>query len=260
MKGYGNMNKKLSKKLLAMLCLALLAFSALTGCTKGSAAGESTDTDPSSAAVLSAYIVENDGNSLLVSSDDGLFFVSTENAAVEKNKKELSVSDLKTGMTVKIGYDGAVLESYPGQIANVETIKVISAENDKISLYKEAFKYIFDEREKLEDEKTIALDFSGLKSLSDSQKNALEYVLSNYFSTKTEADVIRGSYEELSLHGRIKDYDFPEGVILSAKENDNGSFSINWWKSGLCASGFDNCTAKLHGGEWKINYDGAWIS
>lgn len=250
----------MKRKIIALCCLLALVISVFVGCVKGSAANEDPTADPKSAAVLSAYVVEKSGNDILISSNEGLLFVSCDKVAIEKDGKELSFSDIKPGMTVKIGYDGAVLESYPGQIANTETIKVISQEEDKISLYKEAFEYIFDNREKLENEKTIALDFSGITSLSDEQKNALEYVLSNYFRSKTDADVIRSSYEELSNHGRIKDYYFKNGIILSATENKNGTFNISWWKSGLCASGFESCKAKMSGDKWKISYGDAWIS
>lgn len=250
----------MKRKIIALCCLLALVISAFVGCAKSSAANEDPSTDPKSAAVLSAYVVEKGNNDILVSSNEGLFFVSCNGAAIEKDGKELAFSDIKPGMTVKIGYDGAVLESYPGQIQNTETIKVVSQEKDKISLYKEAFEYIFDNREKLENEQTIALDFSGITSLSDAQKNALEYVLGNYFRSKTDADVIRSSYEELSMHGRIKDFYFKNGILLSATENQNGSFNISWWKSGTCASGFENCKAKTVGDSWKISYGDAWIS
>ncbi len=252
----------MKRKIISLVCLFALVLSVFTACTKGAAANNEKTSDPKSSAVLSAYIVEANKKTktLLVSSNDGLLFVSADNAVVEKDGKTLSYEDLKPGMTVKIGYDGSVLESYPGQISNIETIKVVSQEDDKISLFKEMFIHIYENREKLEDETTIALDFTKITSLSKEQKAALFYVLGNYFSTKTEADVIESSYEELKKHGRLKDeYSFPGGIILSVGENEDGTFSGSWWKSGLCASGF-NCTAKMKNGEWKINYGEFWIS
>ncbi len=253
----------MKKRIISLACLFALVLTVFTACTKGAAASDGKTSDPKSAAVLSAYVVETNQKSktLLVGSSDGLNFVYTENAVIEKDGKTLSFEDIKPGMTVKIGYDGCVLESYPGQIPNTETIKVVSQEDDKISLFKKMFMYIFENKEDLEDETTIALDLTKITSLSQEQKTALIYVLSNYFFGKTDADVIEGSYEELKNSGRLKDdCSFPGGIILSVGENEDGTFFGSWWKGGLCASGFDKAKAKMKNGEWIIDYGSFWIS
>ncbi|MDO4379958.1 MAG: hypothetical protein Q4D20_03695 [Clostridia bacterium] len=250
----------MKRKIIASILLFAVVLTAFSGCTKGSAANENPSSAPQSGNSFSGYIVENTGKDLLVASKDGLDFVSTESAKIQRDGKELSALDLKPGMTVKIDFDGTVLETYPGQIPNVGSITVTAEEEDKISLFKEAFIHIFETRENLGEEKTIALDFSKITSLSDEQICALEYVLENYFSSKTKANVIRGSYEELEKNGVIKDNFFPDGIILSLSEEKGNKFSVSWWKGGTCASGFSDCTAKMKNGEWVINYGDAWIS
>lgn len=255
------MNKKFqSKKSIALLCLALLLALTLTACTRSAAAN--SDPTKTSAATLSGYLVENDNGSLLVSSEDsGLYFVSAETALVKKGGSELSVSELKPGMTLSIGYDGAVLESYPAQF-NAQTIVVTEETDDKISLYAQALRHIYEDGERMDSEKTIFLDLTKLTSLSDGQKNALAYVMSNYYHTKTEADVVRSSYEELESQGRLKDGAIKDGVIFSVKDSESkkGAFAVSQWWGPLGASGFGECTAKFKDGAWSINYGGAWIS
>lgn len=248
----------MKRKIIASVLLFALVLTVFVGCTKGKAADDKKE--PQDEPTLSGYVIENTSGNILVSSEDGLTFVSTEGAKIMNGQKEISASELKPGMNVKITYDGAVLESYPGQIPNTRTIKVMSQENDKVSLYKKAVIHTYEEREKLGEEKTIALDFSEITSLDEDQKNALEYVLGNYFATKTDANVIRGSYKELEKNGVIKNNAFNDGIILSVSEKGENKFSVGWWKSGTCASGFSDCTAKIKSGEWVINYGDAWIS
>ncbi len=254
----------MKRKTIVSLCVLLLALSVLSGCTVGKATGK--DDSPSgktSAAELTAYVVENNNGSLLVTGEEGLLFVSTDTATVEKDGKTISNTDLESGMTVKIGYSGNILETYPGRINDAETVLVVSQQADKVSLYTQALKYIFDDSEENKNKKTIAIDLTGISSLDESKKSAIEYLLKNYVFSFGEKNVIRSSYDELMAQGRITDdynFDDGDGVIISLKENENDSFAISWWIGGLCASGCDNCTAKFSGGEWKINYTGFWIS
>lgn len=251
----------MKRKIISLILIFTLVVSVFVGCTNSTAANANPSSELKSRSNLSAYVVENNNGELLVSSKEcGLIFVSTKPAKLKENGKEISASEIKPGMTVKIGFDGAILESYPGQIPNTETVTVVARQDDRISLFKEAFEHIYENREELEDEKTIALDFSKITSLSDEQKSALEYLLRNYFSTKTEANVIIANLQDLEERGAVKNLCFPGGILLSVEEKDEKTLSVRWWKSGLCASGFDDCTAKLSGDGWKIDYGAAWIS
>ena len=252
------MKRKISV-VFAITCI-LFAFSLLlTGCTKGSAADTTPPGETEDENTLSAYVVKNSGNSLLVTADSGLYFVSLDGVKVFKNSKELESGNLSAGMSVLIGYDGNILESYPAQIASAHTVKIVSEAEDKISLYEQALKKVFDESGTFSDLKTVALDFSSV-TLTEPQKNALWYVLSNYLSTKTEANVICKSYDELEKDGMVGEEGFKDGVILSVKESEHNTFSVGWYKGPLGAGGYSDCTAKLRGGEWKIDYKTAWIS
>lgn len=259
----------MKRKTLAALSAALIVLTAaallLTGCTKGVAA--ESDADSPDENVISAQIVSVSDGSLLVTADSGLYFVSAdEKTAVSKDGKQLDKNALKPGMTVMIRFDGTVLESYPAQIPNTEAIKVTAEGEDKISLYAEAAKHIFEMRlgkdfEK-DDIETVALDLTQLSSLSKAEKSALEYVLDNYFYTEAELNVIRSSYSELSDSGMLdKNGEFKNGVIIALKDGEHKkSFSLSLVAGSTCGYGYGDCTATLKNGEWKINYGGVWIS
>ncbi|MBO5184193.1 MAG: hypothetical protein J6D79_00485, partial [Clostridia bacterium] len=207
--------------------------------------------------VLSAYIVKNSGKDLLVTAEDGLYFVSLSDSKVYENAKEIGKEELKAGMSVQIVFDGVVLESYPGQIT-ADIIKVTGETQDKISLFEKVLEEFFNQREDYSWYKTVALDFTKL-SVSEPQKNALEYVFTNYLRTKTNADVIRSTREELEKEGKLKDGIFENGVILSIKENENSTYDFRAYTGPLGAEG-STFKAKMKNGEWKIDYTGYWIS
>ncbi len=238
----------------AVIISVLLLFAVLfTACTKGTAAIAPELGDY----VLSAYIVKVDRKDVLAVADDGLYFVSLSDSKVYENSKEIGKDELKAGMSVQIGFDGVVLESYPGQIT-ADIIKVTGETQDKISLFEKVFEEFFNQREDCSWYKTVALDFTKL-SISEPQKNALEYVFTNYLRTKTNADVIRSTREELEKEGKLKDGIFENGVILSIKENGDATYDFRAYTGPLGAEG-STFKAKMRNGEWKIDYTNYWIS
>lgn len=242
----------------AVIISVLLLFAVLfAACAKGSATDESTDKTPQNENVLSAYIVKNSGKDLLVTAEDGLYFVSLSDSKVYENAKEIGKEELKAGMSVQIGFDGVVLESYPGQIT-ADIIKITGETQDKISLFEKVFEEYFNQRDGYSRFKTVALDFTKL-SISEPQKNALEYVFTNYLSTKTNADVIRSTREKLEKEGKLKDGVFENGVILSIKANGDSTYDFRAYTGPLGAEG-STFKAKMKNGEWKIDYTGYWIS
>ena len=242
----------------AVIISVLLLFAVLfAACAKGSATDESTDKTPQNENVLSAYIVKNSGKDLLVTAEDGLYFVSLSDSKVYENSKVIGKEELKAGMSVQIGFDGVVLESYPGQIT-ADIIKVTGETQDKNSLFEKVLEEFFNQREDYSWYKTVALDFTKL-SVSEPQKNALEYVFTNYLSTKTNADVIRSTREKLEKEGKLKDGVFENGVILSIKANGDSTYDFRAYTGPLGAEG-STFKAKMKNGEWKIDYTGYWIS
>ena len=146
----------------AVIISVLLLFAVLfVACAKGSATDESTDKTPQNENVLSAYIVKNSGKDLLVTAEDGLYFVSLSDSKVYENAKEIGKEELKAGMSVQIGFDGVVLESYPGQIT-ADIIKITGETQDKISLFEKVFEEYFNQRDDYSRFKTVALDFTKL--------------------------------------------------------------------------------------------------
>lgn len=247
----------MKRKIAAIICVLALAALFLSACTKGSATDEATDKTPQNENVLSAYVVSSSGKDLLVTAQEGLYFVSLEGARVLKNAKELEKARLKAGMSVQIGFNGVVLESYPAQIT-ADVIKVTDETQDKISLFEKVLEEFLNQREDYSGLKTVALDFTKL-SVSEPQKNALEYVFTNYLRTKTNADVIRSTREKLEKEGRLEDGIFKNGVILSLKENEDSTYDFCAYTGPLGAEG-STFRAKMKNGEWKIDYTGYWIS
>lgn len=248
----------------ALLCVLAVFVSLFTGCTQSAA---EDGNDLKSKAVISAQIISASKDSLLVTADSGLYVVALkENTPVTQDGNNVDKGKLMPGMKVQIGFGGEVLETYPAQIPNTEAIKIISQDDDNVALYLEAAKHIFEERAGKDFEKseisTVALDVTKLSTLSKNEKNALEYVLRNYFYTETGADVIRSSYEELSSGGRLtKEGEFKNGVIISlAASEGKKTFSLSLTHSGLGGYGYESCTAKRKNGAWQISYDDAWIS
>ncbi len=238
----------------AVIISVLLLFAVLfAACAKGTAANEPELGNY----VLPAYIVKNSGKDLLVTAEEGLYFVSLSESKVYENSKEIGKEELKAGMSVQIGFDGVVLESYPAQIT-ADIIKVTGETQDKISLFEKVLEEYFNQREDYSWFKTVALDFTKL-SVSEPQKNALEYVFTNYLSTKTNADVIRSTREKLEKEGKLKNGIFENGVILSIKENGDSTYDFRAYTGPLGAEG-STFKAKMKNGEWKIDYTGYWIS
>lgn len=254
------MKNRKTLSIIAAICLFALMIPLFCGCS----AKTDNENVIKSEATIEGEIISVRNGELLVSSDSGLYFVSTdEKTAVSKKGRELEKSELCPGMAVQIGYNGMVQETYPGMVY-AEQINVTAEEGSKINLYAEALKHIIEENERpqMKTVKTIALDFTELTDLSDRQKDALEYLLTNYFMQKSDAELIRSSYQELLKDGRLtKDGEFEDGVIFSIGNNKGQkSFFVSQNWAALNADGCRDCTAKFRDGDWEIKYDGLWVS
>ena len=82
-------------------------------------------------AVMNAEVLENRGNALLVSSRSepygkySVSFVKNKEVVFDKDRNKISISDIPEGSTVKIEYDGEILEISPGAIWGTSKIEII---------------------------------------------------------------------------------------------------------------------------------------
>lgn len=125
------------KKTIIALCLFILV-SMLWACTKGSGekpaeATEATTALVSAEAYFDAEIIEARDNSLLVkvieSGDSGILLGSE--AWISSGKSVIDYSGFSVGETIKVFYDGVVMESYPLQINSVTSIGQIGVTTEK---------------------------------------------------------------------------------------------------------------------------------
>ena len=87
--------------------------------------------NPKSIVVMNAEVLENRGNALLVSSRSepygkySVSFMENKEAVFDKDGNKISISDIPEGSTVKIEYDGWILEVSPGRIHGTSKIEII---------------------------------------------------------------------------------------------------------------------------------------
>lgn len=111
----------------------------------------------------------------------------------------------------------------------------------------------------------IALDLSGCKDMSDSDKQSLAGVISETYGKETVLKTIEelkeeGSIVEDSMYGSV----LQGGVLItiseSEKDSSGVSFGISCMANGLAAKGFARCTASVQNGKWVYKLDGKMLA
>ena len=197
-------------------------------------------------------LAHQNGDSLLVITDSGLCTLERGNLPRE----------LHSGAKLKVTCDG-VLETYPVQFANASAELVYDGDG-LLDLYYSAFSDLMNTDSALNDDiSEIALDFSS-SSLTDGQKEALGYILSNLYGTGMSYSL--STYKDLESKGIIKNNTYENGLLLTLKSEVSGdtlSYSYGKYRSGTGATGMDNCKAEKKDGIWQnlqSNETLAWIS
>ena len=113
-----------------------------------------------------AFLTGEAGTGLIALSLDGL---EITDEAGNKMKKE----DLSGGMLVHVTYDGAIMETYPERLSKPTKLSVIKREKDILGLYRQVIWDIYETDQALNSGKYLALDFTKVSRLSDTQKQAL---------------------------------------------------------------------------------------
>ncbi|NLA76816.1 MAG: hypothetical protein GX851_03120 [Clostridiales bacterium] len=255
------MKRKMLSAFVILLAFAML----LSACEKPGGTDNTDDntTDPGNTqgtSVLDASVVRMLGHLLVSDTAGRLYSVSvTKSRIYGENGAAMSPEDLMPGMSVSIKYKGGIAESYPAQVLNTVSISVTGTETERVSLYFDAVKHIYSEDTALNG-MVIALDLKGVKSFDSGDKAALQYLLFNEYFSLEETQVILADSEMLSAQGKIVDYSYTDGVIITIEEGESDEFSIKKWRSGDGAVGYTKCKAQHKDGEWQTDYGEMFIS
>lgn len=245
------------KRISALLALCVLTLGMFAGCAKQPAASDDPDrTDTPPAATLTGTIVDlTEGDVMLAAPEGGLYRIARTGGL-----GGLDDASLAPGGELTIGFSGQVMESYPMQIADVDTAKVSSGD-DLVGMYLAVIGEIWDYDPALNDNiQYLAFDLHKADNLTAGEKEAVVWLAAGTYG-KTP---LSGTYDELCAQGYITDMYFEDGLLLifevdDAKE-DSFHFKAQKWRSGLGANFYEDCTARLSGGVWDYALGGFAIS
>lgn len=217
---------------------------------------------PQTEAVLKAKIMKVYDASVLVGSieDDAR---PSDIYMIPLDVTTFGTSNLQAGAIVEIGYDGAVMEIYPAKLGAVEYIKVVEQKDDMVGFYETVFNELWETDKALNANiDMVAFDLSNADNLTDTEKNALIYILGNTFGLQT----VTGTFEQLCDEGYIdkENLVFENGILLKLEvlelAEDSFKFNAEKWRSGLGAYSFHDCTAKKTTNGWEYTIGSEMIS
>lgn len=227
--------------------------------------GEGTQAPDGADAVLKGKIAQMyDGSCLIAGSDSSeLYTVSTKLDILDADNKTTDASALKAGQTVEIGFSGEVMESYPAQLGNPTYIRITGQGDDLIGFYQRVLKDLWDVDDGLNpDSGVLAFDLSQLTNLTDAEKSALVYTVSNSYGLEG----ITGTFDELSEQGYIDKENllFENGMLFEFKltdiDDNSFTFDVRKWRSGTGAFFFNSCKAVKKGADWSYKVGSQAIS
>lgn len=254
------------KKIGLFIFLLLMMGGSLLGCNKNKDTNEENiDYEVFMAEVISSeegLLITPDKDSVEYSSSDKISVAVREAEIIDDKGNAISIDSLKSGDRIKVSYNGVIAESYPAQIT-ADKIELIG-HNYVIDGFLALTHDIYQEDSGLNGGITmIAFDTSEWTMLSNIET---EIILA-LAKEKYELEVVVGTFDELAEQGLI-DKDnlyFENGILIEIKDiefnkdKDKIECSINKWRSGLGAIGWD-AKAKLDKDTWEIKRSGMWIS
>ena len=282
----------------AMLCLCLLAGCGGKGstgdtCRTAEAPGESMVSDTmggSGEKAVSAgetfRIIQEQPENLLLAKTDGnsadVYTLSLRDAeltldgnAFDRNEpgtyQDLPGKTL-TGALVEVAYD-LVLETYPGQLAEVTAVNIRSdGFDDRCALYLRVLNDLWAVDEGLNSDITmLSMDLSQT-GLSDSEQAAVAWAFGGEHGI---SQVLSLNYEQLAAEGYLTGADpdsdgipcWEDGCLFTITEQETGdnelngarntvTFNAQKWRSALGAYFFTDCTASRdvqgHWGDYTV--------
>lgn len=192
-----------------------------------------------------------------------LYAVTTKLSVLDADGKLVDLSALKAGQTVEIGYSGTVMETYPAQPYKPAYIKITGQGDDLVGFYKNVLNDLWKEDSGLNPNSgMLAFDLSQATNLTEAEKAALVYVVSNAYGLQG----IAGTFDELVQKGLIdkEKLIFENGMLFTIKITDASEnsfmFDASKWRSGTGAYLFNNCKAVKNNGGWSYTTGSAAIS
>ena len=172
-------------------------------------------------------------------------------------------SQLEAGTTVRIEYDGSVLETYPCQLGGVTALQMTGTFESLLPFYLDRIDELYQKDAGLNDgAEKIVLDLTEVTNLTEGEKEAVCYLV----GCRYEKEVFQSTYEQLCEEGQI-DRDNPyykDGMILSFSEkNQSGrSFTLSGmkWRSGLGAVAYSDAKVKQKNEQWQCKIEQWFIS
>ena len=211
------------------------------------------------AMLLETYkIIQYDSGSLLLckmtEEDAGgqLYTLSLDGCNImNETGNEFPRDNLKNGMLVALA-SGTITEIYPSELIGVYSITVYKQENDVVGFYFDMITRIFAENGNINTGiDMISLDLTGVSNLTESEKSALEYLV----SCEYPLEIRRNTIDELKEEGLITKNYFEKGIVIiikgQATSDDSILFSISKYRGGLSGYGYDNWTANISGNTWE---------
>jgi len=238
------------KKISIIIMLSTVLLISLTACS-----GNSKDKLPKTEAMLLAKVIKFYDQSMLVVGENpnDLFMVSTETNIYNEENNQVDRTSLIEGQAIEIGFSGAVLESYPMQLAGLAYIKIVDEGENWTGLYAKVIDDLWKTDEGLNTGVEIfAFDLTQATNLSASEKEALAYVVGNTYALQGMV----ATYEILVEQGYIDSNSlfFEKGLLfkIEVKEmtDDWFTFDVSKWRSGNGAYFFNDCTATKSGRSW----------
>ena len=268
----------------AILCLCLLAGcggKGSTGDTCGTKDDPAAGTEKVEPAGETFRIIQEQPENLLLAKTDGnsadVYTLSLRDAeltldgnAFDRNEPGAYQSfpdGALTGALVEVAYD-LVLETYPGQLAEVTAVNIRSdGFDDRCALYLRVLNDLWTVDEGLNSDITmLSVDLSQT-GLSDSEQAAVAWVFGGMHDI---SETMTMSYEELAAEGYLSDTapevdgipHWKDGCLFTITEQETGDNELNGarnpvtfdaqkWRSALGAYFFCDCTASQ-------DIDGRW--
>ena len=273
----------------AILCLCLLAGCGRTDSTGNTCRAEDEPTVGAEKAEPigeSFRIIQEQPENLLLAKTDGnsadVYTLSLRDVeltldgnAFDRNEpgayQDLPGKTL-TGALVEVAYD-LVLETYPGQLAEVTAVNIRSdGFDDRCALYLRVLNDLWAVDEGLNSDITmLSVDLSQT-GLSDSEQAAVAWVFGGMHDI---SETMTMSYEELAAEGYLSDTapevdgipHWKDGCLFTITEQETGDNELNGarntvtfdaqkWRSALGAYFFTDCTASRdaqgHWGDYTV--------
>lgn len=206
-------------------------------------------------------ILKDDNLILYTNEPTGVYTLSLSGLKLIECKK----GEVVPGMEVEIEYSGLIMETYPAQLSEPKSLKIIGGEANNIcQLYLNVALVLWEADPGLNGS-LCALDIVD-DTISENQKRVIAYELQNRLGF--EKTVMLATMEELEAEGLIDaEYRyFKDGALMTItadKESHTGdsfNFSANKWASGTGAIFYFNCKATQNNGIWNYELGGFAIS